>query len=673
MNERIEFDAVGLPVDVDAPGFGAGLGEVELPEPPAPDFPVACHLMHDHDPVACAPEDYHVELLTSRADMDETGMWLLDVAAGCGGLADATAREALCSLLFELSGITDVELTRGLLGSLAQRFLAGEPGIPGAVIHQRECLEWAQTMREYPDGVPLTCLVRLLGRVARISDEYLTGDAVVRMMIDPPFVLRVSRVNGRRTLGLLGNQEFEEASVYSAGDLVRRLSDASVAYLTTHRLFWRAGGVNPDAGYGRNGAWFEVEHQDGAGLVSAWDCIVCGGRITAPLYLPQIAAARLDRFAAHPHRTGPADGAAVLRAILRAHAVMTDEDRVIRLSELRDCLGEAYARPLVDAALAEVARGKVPGARLLVPPGGLGRVERECAVVVDGTLFSLLEVNGSVPAGAEVSEEDTEMDEEVRIVREESRQEQEPVRGAVDDPGCPVPADRRDWRTSWFEYRPVDITPAELRAGEGLADSVAEGWAEAAASPDEISPDEWERRYSARVLDWTADGWWWPLNPSGRTGRTGRNLGRWGENAAADPIVVTGGPGAWRVLLIKREDRGVWAIPGGMVDPGETAPAALVRELREETNVDLAEVEPEILLRAHVADWRETDNAWVSTTAALYRVPVELPAEAADDAADVGWFELADVDELAAQLAPLGGLYDAHRPLLQAAIERLAE
>ena len=41
-----------------------------------------------------------------------------------------------------------------------------------------------------------------------------------------------------------------------------------------------------------------------------------------------------------------------------------------------------------------------------------------------------------------------------------------------------------------------------------------------------------------------------------------------------------------RVLLVREDGR--WLAPGGVVEPGETHPAALVREVREETGVDVA-------------------------------------------------------------------------------------
>ncbi|CAH0120598.1 MULTISPECIES: NUDIX domain-containing protein [unclassified Paenibacillus] len=42
-----------------------------------------------------------------------------------------------------------------------------------------------------------------------------------------------------------------------------------------------------------------------------------------------------------------------------------------------------------------------------------------------------------------------------------------------------------------------------------------------------------------------------------------------------------------RVLLQKRSDVGLWGIPSGHVEPGETVAEAAVREVREETNLHI--------------------------------------------------------------------------------------
>ncbi|MCQ8835828.1 NUDIX domain-containing protein [Streptomyces malaysiensis] len=182
---------------------------------------------------------------------------------------------------------------------------------------------------------------------------------------------------------------------------------------------------------------------------------------------------------------------------------------------------------------------------------------------------------------------------------------------------------------------------------------------------------DWAERQTNALMPFDVERGW-PLHPHGRTGRTGRNLGRWGENAAADPIVVAGtGEQRW-VLLITRDDIGVEAIPGGMVDPGETAPAALVRELREETGIDLADRQPTILGRQVVDDWRNTDHAWVASISALYQLPGQVTATAGDDAADAGWFPFGSLEQLQAAVTTAGRtLYAAHRPLLQHALEYL--
>lgn len=235
-------------------------------------------------------------------------------------------------------------------------------------------------------------------------------------------------------------------------------------------------------------------------------------------------------------------------------------------------------------------------------------------------------------------------------------------------PAPAVPASLRPWSVNWPAYAPVDVTPPELRPA-ALANRVPH-WAEAAATPSEV--DNWQQRLADALVPFRLDGRGWPLHPHGRTGRTGRNLGKWGENAAADPIVVAGTGDRRCVLLITRGDIHVEAIPGGMVDPGETAPAALVRELREETDVDLRGHQPTILGQDLVDDWRASDHAWVASTSALYQLPATVTATAGDDAADATWWPFGSLDQLDAAVHTAGRtLYSAHRPLLQRALDHL--
>ena len=60
-----------------------------------------------------------------------------------------------------------------------------------------------------------------------------------------------------------------------------------------------------------------------------------------------------------------------------------------------------------------------------------------------------------------------------------------------------------------------------------------------------------------------------------------QNLAHVTPFVAADAAVFRGG----RILLIKREDNGLWAMPGGATEVGETWAQSAERELREETGV----------------------------------------------------------------------------------------
>lgn len=150
-------------------------------------------------------------------------------------------------------------------------------------------------------------------------------------------------------------------------------------------------------------------------------------------------------------------------------------------------------------------------------------------------------------------------------------------------------------------------------------------------------------------------------------------LGRWGPNHAADPIVTRwevnsqgekvykDGKPVLQFVAIKRKDTGQWAIPGGMVEPGDTVSATLKKEFGEEalnstevSEEERAQIEKQLddlfhhgdtIYKGYVDDPRNTDNAWMETVAVNFhddtgKVFGNFKLVAGDDAGAVTWVSI---------------------------------
>ena len=135
-----------------------------------------------------------------------------------------------------------------------------------------------------------------------------------------------------------------------------------------------------------------------------------------------------------------------------------------------------------------------------------------------------------------------------------------------------------------------------------------------------------------------------------------------GENHAADNILIADSEQGKMIALIERKGepfKGCYAFPGGFVDTHakygehyrldlESPYDAAIRELKEEVSVELV---PELVLSVDEVgfyndrgrDPRNTDEAWVASTAFLIGLSECVPLTAADDAASAEWKSLKDV------------------------------
>ena len=127
----------------------------------------------------------------------------------------------------------------------------------------------------------------------------------------------------------------------------------------------------------------------------------------------------------------------------------------------------------------------------------------------------------------------------------------------------------------------------------------------------------------------------------------------------ADCIVFYKEDDKLEVLLIKRKNepyKDCWAFPGGFVNMDESAEEAAIRELKEETGLEVSEVEQ---LKAYSNPDRDPRER-VITIAFIAESEIKA-VKGSDDAKEARWFDISNLPPLA---------FD-HEDILRDALEKI--
>ena len=133
---------------------------------------------------------------------------------------------------------------------------------------------------------------------------------------------------------------------------------------------------------------------------------------------------------------------------------------------------------------------------------------------------------------------------------------------------------------------------------------------------------------------------------------------------APEPRIAVGAVlrDAGRVLLGRRANppsRGLWAVPGGRVEPGETLEAAVRREVLEETGLTVRVAE---VLGVAERDDPATGVRWIIVEFAVRTDTPDPQPFAGDDAAEVAWFTEAAMDAEPDVVRGVAAFLRAHPP-----------
>jgi len=105
---------------------------------------------------------------------------------------------------------------------------------------------------------------------------------------------------------------------------------------------------------------------------------------------------------------------------------------------------------------------------------------------------------------------------------------------------------------------------------------------------------------------------------------------------------------AGRILLLRRGDDGRWSLPAGMIEPGEEAAAAVVREIFEETGIR-AEVQRLAGVALHATRYPNGDRCEYLSVWFRCRAVGGEPRPDGDESLEVAWFAPDELPELDAR------------------------